>query len=161
MYWRARIRAGTIRLTAILIAQQGITANITLNPNQNDMSNDAGILLRGANLGDRVWIDINNNGIQDVGESGLNGVTVTLLNGSGGTDIDPITAGTQTLSTTTANNITIGNGYYQFTSLVPGTYIVQVTLPAGYQFSAQDQGADNAVDSDVNIVNRTHCRHHS
>lgn len=117
------------------------------------MTNDAGILLRGANLGNRVWIDINNNGIQDAGELGLNGVTVTLLNSAGGADIDPITAGVQTASTTTAFNATIGNGYYQFTSLVPGTYIVQVTLPAGYQVSAQNQGADDTVDSDVSIVN--------
>ncbi len=130
----------------------GITANIVLDANENDMTNDAGLLLRGAALGNRVWIDINNNGIQDGGEVGLNGVTVTLLNSAGGTDIDPITAGTQTLSTTTANDAVIGNGYYQFSSLVPGTYIVQVTLPAGYQFSAQDQGSDNTIDSDVNIT---------
>ncbi|MCA0454207.1 MAG: carboxypeptidase regulatory-like domain-containing protein [Chloroflexi bacterium] len=130
----------------------GITATINLSANENDMTNDAGILLRGANLGNRVWIDLNNNGIQDGGEVGLNGVTVTLLNGSGGTDIDPITPGTQTLSTVTAFDATVGNGYYQFTELVPGTYIVQVTLPAGYQFSPQNQGGDDTVDSDVNLT---------
>jgi uncharacterized repeat protein (TIGR01451 family) len=130
----------------------GETVNTALTAGENDLSWDAGILLRGARLGNRVWIDINNNGIQDTGEIGLNGVTVTLLNGSGGPDIDPITPGVQTLSAITAFDSSIGDGYYQFTGLVPGDYIVQVTLPAGYQFSPQDQGSDNAVDSDVNIT---------
>jgi Tol biopolymer transport system component len=134
----------------------GITATVHVNANQYDQTTDAGLLLRGSSLGDRVWIDLNNNGVQDAGEDGLNGVTVTLLNGTGGTDIDPITAGTQTLSTTTANNPVGGlPGYYKFSDLVPGMYIVQVTLPTGYQFSPQNAGTpnDDSADSDVSLTN--------
>ncbi len=85
---------------------------------------------------------------------GLNGVTVTLLNGSGGTDIDPITPGNQMLSTTTSTDGTYGPGWYEFTNLVPGTFIVEVTLPAGYQFSPQDAptAPDADTDSDVSIA---------
>jgi hypothetical protein len=70
-------------------------------------------------VGDRVWLDTNANGAQDTGETGLNGVTVQLLNGSG-----------NVIATTT----TSGNGNYTFTHLAPGTYTVSVdetTLPAG------------------------------
>ena len=70
-------------------------------------------------IGDRLWIDTNGNGVQDSGEIGLNGVTVSLLNSS---NVVLFTA------------ITSGNGNYTFTNLAAGTYSVRVeasTLPAG------------------------------
>ena len=36
-----------------------------------------------AALGDYVWVDTNRNGVQDDGDTGLNGVTVNLLDGAG------------------------------------------------------------------------------
>lgn len=68
-------------------------------------------------LGDLVWVDTNNNGVLDSGESGLNGVTVNLLSSSG------------TVLTTTT---TAGGGLYGFTNLVAGDYIVEIVPPAGY-----------------------------
>jgi hypothetical protein len=68
-------------------------------------------------VGDRVWLDTNANGSQDTGETGLNGVTVQLLDGSG-----------NVIATTTTG----GDGNYTFTHLAPGTYTVSVdetTLP--------------------------------
>jgi hypothetical protein len=73
----------------------------------------------GGSLGDRVWFDLNNNGIQDANESGINGVTVELLDNAG---------------TTLATKGTTGDGGYTFTGLAAGTYtvhIVAATLPAG------------------------------
>ena len=131
----------------------GVTGQYTLAEGGSNLTVDAGILLRGAKLGDFVWIDLNNNGQQDPSEVGLNGVTVTLLNSAGGTDIDPITPGNQTLSMVTTNKPTTTDpGWYQFTGLVPDNYIVAVTLPSGYQFSPQDNVADNTVDSDVSTT---------
>ncbi len=72
-----------------------------------------------ASVGDRVWIDSNGNGVQDAGESGLNGVTVQLLDVYG-----------NVIATTT----TSGDGNYTFSSLIPGTYTVRIdaaSLPAG------------------------------
>src|SRR5207249_3954319 len=66
-------------------------------------------------IGDFVWSDLNANGIQDAGEPGIAGVTVTL-NGPGGT------------RTTTTD----ANGLYQFTNLSAGTYTVTVATPATY-----------------------------
>jgi protocatechuate 3,4-dioxygenase beta subunit len=48
--------------------------------------------------------------------------------------------------TTTTN----ASGVYSFTNLVPGDYYVEFVKPAGYVFSPQDQGANDAVDSDAN-----------
>jgi SdrD B-like domain/Dockerin type I domain len=76
-------------------------------------------------LGDRVWFDSNANGIQNSGESGIEGVKVNLAgdfdqNGS----IDY-----------TAMTITGANGIYSFAGLPAGEYYVTIdatTLPANY-----------------------------
>ncbi len=82
----------------------------------------------GATIGDRIWLDTDGDGIQDVGEPGINNVTVNIFNtgpdgmiGGG----DDFLAGTQT---------TDPNGNYLFERLYPGSYYVDVdatTLPAG------------------------------
>jgi len=70
-----------------------------------------------ASVGDRVWNDADGDGVQDAGETGINGVTVQLLN-SGGTVI--------------ATTTTAGDGNYTFGNLAAGSYSVRVTAPAGY-----------------------------
>jgi hypothetical protein len=70
-----------------------------------------------ASIGDRVWFDIDGDGLQDVGEDGLNGVTVRLRDGDG-----------NLLATT----VTTGDGGYSFGNLPAGTFTVEVdasTLP--------------------------------
>ncbi|WP_376094551.1 SdrD B-like domain-containing protein [Roseomonas sp. CCTCC AB2023176] len=88
-----------------------------------------------ASLGDRVFDDLNGNGIQDGGEVGLADVLVRLLNADG----------TPTGQTTT----TSGNGTYGFANLRPGTYKVEFVTQAGYTFSPADRGGDDARDSDA------------
>ena len=76
-----------------------------------------------AAIGNFVWLDGNANGLQDVGEPGLAGVTVTLYQTNSG--LGTLT----TLATTTST----GAGAYAFTGLLPNTnYLVGFSLPAGY-----------------------------
>ncbi len=96
------------------------------------------ITIQSAALGDFVWNDVNANGIQDTGETGINGVTVTLY-GSDGTTV----IGTPTT--------TAPDGSYHFTNLAPGTYYVGFTAPSGYMFSPQyATGSTTSNDSNAN-----------
>ena len=86
-----------------------------------------------AAVGDRVWLDSNGNGIQDAGESGIPGVTVNLWQG------------TAAAGTTTTGSL----GDYGFSDLMPGEYTLEFIAPAGLVFSPQDQGTNDALDSDA------------
>ncbi|MBX2998999.1 MAG: DNRLRE domain-containing protein [Caldilineaceae bacterium] len=114
---------------------QIVTANV------DNLSVDGGFYVQTvfpAVIGDRVWEDMNGNGIQDGGELGISNVTVTLYNSSN----NPI-------STTT----TSASGLYSFTiptAQVGGNFSVGFTLPSGYSFTLQNQGSNTAVDSDAN-----------
>jgi hypothetical protein len=93
-------------------------ATVTLPSNTStDNTIDFGYILPSGKIGDFVWKDLNQNGIQDVGEPGINGVTVKLLG-----------PGNVLLATT----VTSGNGGYLFTGLSAGTYSIAVdnTSPA-------------------------------
>ncbi|MCL4297154.1 MAG: isopeptide-forming domain-containing fimbrial protein, partial [Anaerolineae bacterium] len=87
-----------------------------------------------ASIGDYVWNDANRNGMQDGGETGISGITVTLY-----------------LAATPVQTVTTdASGLYTFTNVVSGTYSVQFTSPATYTFSAADQGGNDNTDSDAN-----------
>ncbi len=117
----------------------GMTGNYTLQAGDSNMTVDAGIFFEqpaNASLGDYVWYDADQDGVQDANEVGISGVTVTLNDQAG----NPI-----------ATTVTDASGHYYFVDLVPGTYSVTFTKPIGYIFSPQNQG-DDQKDSDVDIV---------
>ncbi|MBT8137041.1 MAG: hypothetical protein KJO54_08530 [Gammaproteobacteria bacterium] len=113
---------------------------VTLPDNSsNDHDTDFGYVEpQPASLGDFVWNDLNMNGIQDAGEPGIPDVLVQLKDCSG-----------NVLQTT----MTDANGFYEFTGLDAGCYIVGFILPPGFEFSPVDQGGDDTVDSDADPTN--------
>ncbi|MEM9291362.1 MAG: SdrD B-like domain-containing protein [Acidobacteriota bacterium] len=64
-----------------------------------------------ASIGDRVWNDDNGDGVQDAGETGIDGLTVTLLD-AGGSPVAVTTTGP--------------DGFYSFNNLAGGDYTVTV-----------------------------------
>ncbi|MCU0491055.1 MAG: carboxypeptidase regulatory-like domain-containing protein, partial [Chloroflexaceae bacterium] len=87
----------------------------------NDHTFDAGFVPL-YSLGNRVWFDGDNSGTINGSESGVDGVTVRLLDSAGNDiDSDPATPGVQPTVTTTADG-----GYYRFDNLPPGDYRVEV-----------------------------------
>lgn len=101
-----------------------------------------------ASLGDFVWVDTNDDGIQNDGPTGLNGVLMTLLapgaDGVPGTIDDiPLTSGV------TSNSPSAAPGWYTFPGLAPGSYFVHMTRPPTFDISPRDTTSD-ANDSDGN-----------
>ncbi|HHU6750597.1 TPA: SdrD B-like domain-containing protein, partial [Staphylococcus pseudintermedius] len=86
----------------------------------------------GYQLGDKVWEDTNQNGVQDQGEVGIAGVKVTLKDKDG-----------KVIDQTETN----ANGKYIFDNLKNGNYTVDFETPEGYAPTASDNGND-ALDSD-------------
>lgn len=90
-----------------------------------------------AELGDFVFQDLNANGIQDPGESGIADITVNLLNSQGNI--------VQTQSTNES-------GFYLFSDIAAGMYSVQFVTPEGYVATAANQGSDDNLDSDADPI---------
>ncbi|MCP5098321.1 MAG: hypothetical protein GY943_22460, partial [Chloroflexi bacterium] len=99
-----------------------------------------------AALGDRVWVDMDSDGVQDPNEVGIANVTVNLI--GAGAD-GRFNTGDDTIA---ATDVTDANGNYLFTDLTPGAYIARVddnTLPAGYsQTGDPDEFAQPATSPD-------------
>jgi len=92
-----------------------------------------------ASIGDRVWLDRNNNGIQDDGEVGVEGVTVRLYYSDSTEPIDQA--------------VTDANGLYSFPDrLLTQNYFLEFVAPAGFAFAQPNVGSDDGLDSDVAIL---------
>src|SRR6266568_9508422 len=85
--------------SSTLSVTQDLTQLISLQSSDNTLSG-------------KIYTDDNQNGVQDTGEAGYQGATVTLSTGQ----------------TTTTD----ANGNYAFTNLLPGTYTETLTVPNGY-----------------------------
>lgn len=83
-------------------------------------------------IGNQVWHDKNENGIQDPREGGIGGICVKLLNQS-----------RNLLQQTTTDS----NGYFAF-NVRAGEYIIEFETPGWLQFTKRNTG-DEARDSDV------------
>jgi len=128
----------------------GVVSGIVLANGQEDLTIDAGFYCFRLNLGDYVWYDQNNNGLQDANEKGIEGVTVNLYQDANGDNAPDGAA--------VATTVTDANGYYNFASLAPGKYIAAVVIPAGYKAAvttATSAVPDNDNNGDNNGVTTT------
>ncbi|PWK16884.1 SdrD B-like protein, partial [Arcicella aurantiaca] len=105
------------------------------DPARNNRDVDAGIKPAYGSIGDFVWTDVNNDGIQVPSELPIPGVKVYLYNGAGTVKLD--------------SAITDANGKYLFDSLLTGTYKVKFVAPTGTIPAKQNVGND-LMDSDAN-----------
>ena len=95
-------------------------------------------------LGDRVWNDLNVNGVQDIGEPQCGWAGCDLLAGCTGTTV---------LQSRTTN----ASGSYTFANIAAGQYRIRVTAPGGFAFTLQDAIDDDDYDSDMNSTGFSSC----
>lgn len=116
--------------------------DVTGNWIQPAEPNRVGVQLQASkksSLGDYVWLDKNKDGIQNDGNTGVNGVVVELLDKDG-----------KVISMTRTGNDKKGNpGYYKFVNLDPDEYQVRFKLPDGYKWTNKNVGNDARIDSNV------------
>jgi len=147
-YGEGEIFLGTLILLApgpFTIDLPGVASYVTATAtdadgNTSEFSNWVSTNPLLGSIGNRVWRDLDNDGIQDTGEQGFADLPLSLLDGIGNV-ID---------STTTD-----AGGYYLFSGLAAGDYRIGMSPPPGYFFSPQDQGMDEASDSDFSSGGQT------
>ncbi len=117
----------------------GDTVEFTINDADN-LTIDLGLIDKTANIGDYVWYDVNENGIQDVDEKGAQGVTVILTKSDG----------------TAEETSTDENGHYEFAEVPNGEHHVKFSeLPDGYKITSTHKGIctndSDGLDADVSL----------
>jgi Ca2+-binding RTX toxin-like protein len=119
---------------------QGQSALVTYPSGADDRTVDAG-LYKPVTIGDRAWVDINKDGLQQALEPGLAGITVKLVDDRTGAVV-----GTQ---------VTGSTGDYLFTGYKPSEYHVEFVVPAGATVTTPQMGPDAAIDSNPNALGVT------
>ena len=112
-----------------------------------------------AKIGDRVWSDDNQDGLQDSGEAGVPGVIVKLFEC---TDGQAIVDDNKLVRTTTTDDA-VGDMNYMFGAepgfdLVPGEYFVQFMKPDGTEFTTPNVNGDD-INSDCLPPDGISCVH--
>ena len=135
-------QGGDDALDSDMSTNTGRTAVFALGGGTNDATRDAGYYQPVSSIGNFVWRDVDGDGLQDGGsETGMPGVVVTLYDAS-----------SNVVGVTTSS----AAGAYGFTNLPTGTYFLHFAPPGGFTYTLQDQGGDDAVDSDVSpLTGRT------
>ncbi len=117
----AVVEPGDTRLTeqglvSVMQDCRGLTATsapIALRMDRPQLNLDIGSVQPGR-LGDLCWLDLNGNGLQDIGESGIPGITVELWREG------------RCYATTVSDQY----GFYRFENLYPAAYTLRVVWPA-------------------------------
>lgn len=114
----------------------GFSNAMELQDHEDKLNMYTGFLKPGR-IGHIVWEDINANGIQDDGETGIEGVQIQLAG---------IDGANRNVSLFTTSD---EEGHYQFEGIYPGSYILTFTNSSEYKISQQHQGTDKNNDSDI------------
>ena len=114
----ARQQGEIINTAEVQSADQADVDSTPGNDADEDDRAQAGVTVSAAGIGDRLWMDLDGDGLQGPGEPGLSGVTLRLSQGG----------------EALASAVTDTSGFYLFANLSAGAYTVTVdaaTVPAG------------------------------
>ncbi|MCI0640777.1 MAG: hypothetical protein L0Y72_10730 [Gemmataceae bacterium] len=122
---------GTETVTLSLSANAAYTLGSSVQATIGILDNDGG---QGSVSG-TAFLDDNANGLQDAGDTIFAGLLVQLFSSTG---------------VLVATAITNASGNYVFNNVGQGSFYLKFEKPAGYQATLQDEGSNDAIDSDIN-----------
>lgn len=114
----ATVDAGT---TGTLSNTAAVTVTETDSNTTNNTATQTTDIATAGSISGRSYVDVNRNGVFDAGDTGLPGVAIALT----GTDVGG--------NAVSLNTTTDANGEYTFSNVMPGTYTLTQTQPAGVQ----------------------------
>jgi len=123
--------AGQVNSGALTMNPTIEVASLSLTKNNStgittDTSVDFGFVTPLYSLGNRVWLDTNNNGVIDAAENGVSGVRVELFNTTGTEILVGPDGALGTADDAAGGMPTNANGYYRFDNLPAGDYVVRI-----------------------------------
>jgi SdrD B-like domain len=109
-------------------------------------------------IGDRLWKDLNNNGLQDAGEPGLGSVTVNLMQGVSVAPIASVTTdvnGNYLFTSRTGTTVAGGSTVFNVATLKPGSInmwvkvdLTDIDITPGLTPTTKGAGTNRRIDSD-------------
>jgi uncharacterized repeat protein (TIGR01451 family) len=132
--------SGPINSLGAATLSPGTPEDLTVDFSFKPMTQPGAPAVTTAVLGDRVWFDTNRDGIQDPSESGIPGVLMELLDGSGNV---------------IALAVTDPAGYYFFAGLDPAAAYSVVVAAANFLPGAVLAGTENTFDADGGLPGRS------
>jgi len=143
---RLHLRLMALCTVAVLAAGCANHDNQTTAPDNAQLAVSGTSVVCENAIGDRVWYDVNCNGIQDKDETGgPDGIKVTMRNCDTQEEF---------------HTLTHDGGFYSFEDVPDGYYIICIEIPGGYAATLEDQGDNDGIDSDINSEGCTACRYY-
>jgi hypothetical protein len=131
---------GGISASALTLTSSGEPTNDGDGDEYTNLSLDFGFWPSPAEINGYAWRDSNGDGIQNLGEVPVAGITVTLYSAA-----NELVAATGTG----------GDGRYRFDALAPGSYYIVFSPPDRFRITAAHSGSDDAIDSDAEAGGQT------
>lgn len=127
----------------------GRTPVVAVSSSATNNNLDCG-LIEPTSIGDRVFEDLDGDGIQDADDAALSGITLQLWS-AGANNVSNGGTGDDVLVGTTSSG---AGGQYEFGNLAPGIYFLKLVLTSGFGVGPDLQGADTAIDNNFDATTR-------
>ncbi len=127
----------TVGMTRFLTVFYGDYPRVSLPVLGDQPPLEGAAQVEGTLISDRVWLDENQDGLQDQREPGVGGVEV-ILRDEGGKEL--------------ARTITNASGYYAFGAESGKSYQIEFVRPSRFAFTRSDQGPSDELDSDADPI---------
>ncbi len=121
--------------TEVTLPQDGFVQAVTVSSDSPIAVADFGLHVLPGSIEGRVFLDGNGNGYEDFFESGLDDVTIELVDRATETVVQTTTTFSEYVDLG-EGQFSVVSGIYRFADVVPGSYLVREVVPEGQEITA-------------------------